>query len=129
MGADRVPVETGAESIHIPCEPSESEKMEHELTHIPFKPWCTSCIKGKAQSEHHKRRIERTTEDSKLPSVQCDYLVLKDTAASDGQSFEHVKSFGYGTSTVVETEGATDTLAMARGVKTLNCTLRHHFAM
>ena len=42
------------------------EKMKHELTHIPFKPWCTSCVKGKAQSEPHKR-IECIIEDSELP--------------------------------------------------------------
>ena len=96
--------------------------MKHELTHIPFKPWCTSCVKGKAQSEPHKR-IERTVEDSELPTAQCDYLVLKDTAASDGLKIlsVYVKSFGYGTSTVAETKGATDTFAVTWGVKMLNC--------
>ena len=90
VDADTVPVETGAEPVPIPCGPSESENMKHELTHIPLKPWCTSCVKGKAQSEPHKR-IERTIEDSELPTVQCDHLVLKDTAASDGlKVFEHV---------------------------------------
>ena len=69
VDADRVPVETGAEPIPIPCEPSESEKMKHELTHIPFKPWCTSCVQGKAQSEPHKR-IERTIEDSEVPYLK-----------------------------------------------------------
>ena len=71
---DRTLAETGAEPVPMPCEPSESEKMKHELTHIPFKLWCTSCVKGKAQSEFHKR-IERTIEDSELPIVQCDHLV------------------------------------------------------
>ena len=111
MHDDRIPVEAGAELIPIPS--SEPEKMKHELTHIPFKPWCTSCVKGKAQSEPHKR-IERTVEDSELPTAQCDYLVLKDTAASDGLKVlsVYVKSFGYGTATVVETKGATDTFAV-----------------
>ena len=72
---DRIPVESGAEITPVPCEPSESEKMKHELTHIPFQPWCTSCFKGKAQAEPHKR-TERIIEDSELPVVQCDYLVL-----------------------------------------------------
>ena len=81
---DRIPVEAGAEPVRIPCEPSESEKMKHDLTHIPFKPWCTSCVNGKAQSEPHKS-IERIIEDSELSIVQCDYFDLKDTAAaSDG---------------------------------------------
>ena len=38
---DRIPVEAGAEPVPIPCTPSESEKVKHELTHIPFKPRCT----------------------------------------------------------------------------------------
>ena len=106
----------------VACEPSESENMKHELTHIPSKPWCTSCIKGKAQSEPHKR-TERIVEDSELPSVQCDYLVLKDTTASDGLKVlsTYVKSFGYGASTVVETQSATDTFAVTWRAKMLNC--------
>ena len=106
--------------------------MKHDVTYIPFKPWCTSCVKGKAQSEPHKR-IEPTFEDSELPTVQCDYFVLKDVAVSDGVKVlsMYVKSFGYGTSTGVETKGATGTFAVTWAVKMLNCfwTLRHHLAM
>ena len=111
---DRIPVVAGAEPIPTPCEPSEFEKMKHELTHIPSKPRSTSCFKGKAQAEPHKR-IERTIEDTELPINKRDYLVLKDTAASDGLKVlnMYAKPFGCGTSTGVETKGA----------------LRHHFAI
>ena len=83
---------------------------------------CTSCVKGKAESKPHKR-IERIIQDSELPIVQCDYLVLRETAASDGLKVlsMNVKSFGYGTSTVIETKGATDTFAVTCGVTMLNC--------
>ena len=111
---DRIPVVAGAEPIPTPCEPSEFEKMKHELTHIPSKPRSTSCVKGKAQAEPHKR-IERTIEDSELPINKRDYLVLKDTAASDGLKVlnMYAKPFGCGTSTGAETKGA----------------LRHHLAI
>ena len=33
---ERILVEAGAEQIPTPCEPSELEKMNHELTHIPI---------------------------------------------------------------------------------------------
>ena len=129
---DRTLVEAGAEPVPIPCGPSESEKMNQELTHIRFKPWCTSCATGKTQSEPHKR-VERTIEDSDLSIVQCDYFVLKDTAASDGLKVLslYVKKFGYGTSTVVETKGATDTFAVTWKVENVELpwTLRHHSAM
>ena len=55
-----------------------------------------------------------TNVSSAFPIVPCDYFVLKDTAASDGLKVlsMSVKSFGYGTSTVVETKGATDTFGV-----------------
>ena len=75
-----------------------------------------------AQAEPHKR-IERFIEDSELPIVQCDYLVLKDVAATSGLKVlsMYVRTFGYGMSTVVEMKCATDTFATIWAVKMLNC--------
>ena len=105
----------------VPHEPSEFEKQKHHLTHIPFQPWCTSCVKGKAQAEPHKR-TERSTEDSELPVIQCDYLMLKDVAGTCGLKVLSmcVRTFGYGMSTVVETKGPTDMFATMWAVKMLN---------
>ena len=102
--------------------PSESEKMKHQITHIPLQAWCTSCVKGKAQAEPHKR-TERIIEDSELPAVQCDYLVLKGFAATGRLKVlsMHVRTFGYGMSTVVEMKSATDTFAAVWAIKMLNC--------
>ena len=118
----RIPVESGAEIVPVLHEPSQSEKMKHELTHIPCQPWCTSCVKGKAQAVPHKR-TERIFEDSELPVVQCDYLMLKDVAATSGLKVlsMYVRTFGYGMSTIVETKGETDTFATVWAVKMLNC--------
>ena len=109
MDDDRLLVESGTEMTPVPHEPSEFEKQKHNLTHIPFKPWCTSCVKGKAQAEPHKR-TERIIEDSELPMIQCDYLMLKDTAGTGELKVlsMYVRTFGYGMSTVVETKGLTE---------------------
>ena len=103
----------------VPREPSEFEKQN--LSHIPFQPWYTSCVKGKAQAEPHKR-TERIIEDSELPVIQCDYLMLKDTAGTGGLKVlsMYVRTFGYGMSTVVETKGPTDSYATTWAVKMLN---------
>ena len=121
MDDDRVLVESGAEMTPVPHEPSEFEKQKHNLTHIPFQPWCTSCVKGKAQAEPHKR-TERIIEDSELPVIQCDYLMLKDVAGTGGLKVlsMYVRTFGYGMSTVVETKGPTDMFATMWAVKMLN---------
>ena len=105
----------------VPREPSEFEKQKHNLTHIPFQPWCTSCVKGKAQAEPHKR-TERIIEDSELPVIQCDYLMLKDVAGTGGLKVlsMYVRTFGYGMSTVVGTKGLTDMFATMWAVKMLN---------
>ena len=106
----------------VPHEPSEFEKLEHHhLTHIPFQPWCTSCVKSKAQAEPHKR-MERIIGDSELPVIQCDYLMLKDVAGTSALKVLslYVRTFGYGMSTVVETKGPTDMFATMWAVKMLN---------
>ena len=97
MDDDRVLVESGAEMALVPHEPSEFEKQKHHLTHIPFQPWCTSCVKGKAQAEPHKQ-TERIIEDSELPVIQCNYLILKDVAGPGGLEVlsMYVRTFGYG---------------------------------
>ena len=86
-----------------PHEPSEFEKLKHHHTHIPFQPWCTSCVKGKAQAEPHKR-TERIVEDSELQVIQCHYLMLKDVASTGGLKVlsMYVRTLGYGMSRVVD---------------------------
>ena len=34
-----------------PVEPSEIERREHNLVHIPFKPWCQLCIANKSRQD------------------------------------------------------------------------------
>ena len=121
MDDDRVLVESGAETTHVPHEHSEFEKQKHHLTHIPFQPWRTSCVKGKAQAERHKR-TERIIEDSELSVIQCDYLMLKDVAGTGGLKVlsMYERTLGYGTSTVAETKGPTDMFATVWAVKMLN---------
>ena len=118
MDDDRVLVESGTEMTPVPHEPSEFEKQKHYLTHIPFQPWCTSCVKGKARAEPHKQ-TERIIEDSELPVIQSDYLMLKHTAGTSGLKVlsMYVRTFGYGMSTVVETKGPTDMFATMWAVK------------
>ena len=117
----KILVESGTEMTPVPREQSELEKQKHNLTHITFQPWCTSCIKGKTQADPHKRK-ERIIEDSALPVIQCDYLMLKDTAGTGGLKVlgMYVRTFGYGMSTVVETKGPTDMYATTWAVKMLN---------
>ena len=46
----------------IPVEPSDMERREHNLVHIPFKPWCELCIAHKSrQDKHHVEPHDSST--------------------------------------------------------------------
>ena len=35
-------------SLHVPKEPTAQERAEHELTHLPFRSWCKTCVVSKS---------------------------------------------------------------------------------
>ena len=37
------------------CEPSNTEREVHELTHLPPQPWREQCVKGRSTENPHKR--------------------------------------------------------------------------
>ena len=45
--------------IADPRKPSQAEVEEHELTHLPFRSWCSKCVQGKprtARTAESRRR-------------------------------------------------------------------------
>ena len=97
----------GAEAMPSPRDPSKGEYEYNSLPRIPSHSWRTACVNGEAQAEPHQRS-ERVIEDNELPFVQCDYMFMKDVAASDGLTMlsMYMKSFANGMSQEVETKGA-----------------------
>ena len=39
-----------------PREPSEEERTEHEMTHLPYRSWCKHCVGGRGKDAPHKRQ-------------------------------------------------------------------------
>ena len=59
-------------SLQVPKEPTAQERAEHELTHLPFRSWCKTCVMSKSRQDHSKKvRL-------KQPVLQCDYSFFKD---------------------------------------------------
>ena len=42
-----------------PYVPTRQERLEHEVTHVPYRSWCEHCVKGKAKSTPHKHEANR----------------------------------------------------------------------
>ena len=65
--------------IRDPGQPTQEEVDEHELTHCPYKPWCSHCVRGKAAEDPHRRK--KTAEKDKqredgLPTISMDYCFM-----------------------------------------------------
>jgi hypothetical protein len=42
--------------------PTAEEKAQHELTHLPYRPWCSVCVQAKARDDPHRKQ---TNQDSR----------------------------------------------------------------
>ena len=52
---------------HDPCWPSEQERIDHEMTHLPFRSGCGHCIKGSGREEDCRNATEE--EERRVPEV------------------------------------------------------------
>ena len=60
---------------HDPRQPSQQEKEEHEMTHLPFRSWCRHCIMGRGREEDCRKSME---EERQVPEVHLDYMFMGD---------------------------------------------------
>ena len=60
---------------HDPRQPSQKEKEEHEMTHLPFRSWCRHCIMERGREEDCRKSME---EERQVPEVHLDYMFMGD---------------------------------------------------
>jgi hypothetical protein len=58
-------------AVRDPGQPTRREIDQHELTHLPFRPWCADCVAGRAADDPH-RRVAAEVNDGP-PKVSVDY--------------------------------------------------------
>ena len=54
----------------MPTEPTQEERELHELTHLPFRSWCSTCVKAKSR-QSHSLPIKNSQ-----PVIQLDYSFM-----------------------------------------------------
>ena len=73
-------------ALRDPGQPTKREREEHELTHLPSRPWCEFCMRGRSQHDQHGA-VERQDgpEEVAIPTVGLDYTFIgnRRTKASD----------------------------------------------
>ena len=61
-----------AKGVKAPQQPAEQERREHNLTHLPYRSWCTDCVESKGRANNHP-----TQRTSTLPVIQCDFAYIE----------------------------------------------------
>ena len=58
--------------IQVPKEPTPQERAEHELTHLPFRSWCKTCVMSHEQITTGS--LEETSTEATCSSVRLQFL-------------------------------------------------------
>ena len=67
-----------------PRQPTEEERREHEMTHIPFRNWCRHCVRGRGKEEDHRNMGE---EERTIPQVNMDFMFMGEENSSKTVAF------------------------------------------
>ena len=85
-----------------PNEPSEQERLLHELSHLPFRAWCPVCLKSKSKDSPHRQVYD------KRPTIQMDYALLTDQGKEVTVLTAIDITTGLTSSSIVESKGVND---------------------
>ena len=56
-----------------PRRPTQEEVDAHNMTHLPYRSWCTHCVRGRGESHPHRRTSD---DDRELPELHMDYCFM-----------------------------------------------------
>ena len=57
-----------AKTLRIPGYPGKEAERIHNLTHIPYAPWCKICIEAKGKSDQHVAKGVKEEKEEELPA-------------------------------------------------------------
>ena len=59
-------------AVPSPTQPGAAEQARHELTHMPYRSWCFSCVAGRGADDAHRKSDGYTG----APRAECDFMFL-----------------------------------------------------
>ena len=64
-------------AIAVPRQPTEEERREREISHLPYRTWCSDRVRGKGLTSAHRSRGDRDEEKGhRRPLIAMDYFYL-----------------------------------------------------
>ena len=68
-----------------PEEPTEEERACHNLTHLPYQPWCSHCVAMQAREDSHSKGLSKpsSSTDSSKSVVSFDFCYTSTTGSEE----------------------------------------------
>ena len=63
-----------AKPLRRPTQPTATEKLNHDITHLPPRSWCRFCTEGRGIHDHHKMTGE--IPNGEVPTISLDYCFM-----------------------------------------------------
>ena len=104
-----------AKMRRIPGTPTQGERDQHQVSHIPFRSWCGACIRGRGRMDQHRHLSHE--DDQEI--VQIDYMYPLGLEGRRAISAVDAKR-GYGISSMVQLKGSSDAFAVRLVVEFLS---------
>ena len=70
-----------------PCDPTVKQVRAHRLNyHLPFRSWCSVCIRAKGKERDHRRETEekKANNENALPTFGLDYAFFSEELVFEG---------------------------------------------
>ena len=61
-----------AQALSQPLQPTAEMVEAHNLTHLPFRPWCAACVRGRGKCNPH--RLQGARPGDLYPVIVMDYI-------------------------------------------------------
>ena len=77
-----------------PRAPSKEEQERHAVSHLPYAPWCESCIAGRARNGPHQKAGDEVKAEEEVPVIQLDYAYGYTDSRGKSVQEVHENQFG-----------------------------------
>ena len=78
-------------TLSSPKEPTAAQRAKHDVTHLPYEPWCPFCVQRRNNSHHRPSHETLRT----VPLVVADYAFLRNQSNEDVATVLVVKILPY----------------------------------
>ena len=95
----------------LPCpgSPSRADRLAHEVSHWPYRPWCEWCVRGRAVGPNSKT-VPLEKKESIIPKTHLDYAFLQDEIVEIDTELDKDESVNMSMTMMVMTETLCDSV-------------------